>query len=297
MKGIDLSRWNEVTDYRAASLQADFVLLKAGGSNTGSQYVDSRYRQHAAGFAPYRAEGRPVGSYWMNGAGPIGVDAAYFMAILHEDARDFVVLDLETIDGYTAWSPDAALAWLRQVRDALPGVPLYAYMNSSLARERDWSTLEREGVLLWLANYGANDGARPADPSTGSWSSWAVHQYTDRGFHPGVAGAVDLNYSRHPIGDDMFTQDDRDKLNALAGGSLPTAKGYGFPARDAVQNNLEAIASAINALAKSGGVDAEAVGRAIAEGIKPVVAEAVKGAATGASASDIADEIARRLAE
>lgn len=86
-------------------------------------------------------------------------------------------------------------------------------------------------------------------------------------------------------------------LDALASGALPTANGYPFPARDAVQNNLEMIAGTLRALAaKDTRIDQAALGKQIAEALKPTIVEAVKQAGSGASADQIVDKIADRLA-
>lgn len=190
--GIDISKWQSVSSYEAAANAVSFVMLKMGGSNTGERYTDSRYAQHASGFA-----GKvPVGSYWMNGAGPVARDAEYFLANVRSDASDFFFLDIEEIDGFGAWGVEAALEWVGIVRAGRPGVPIYAYMNSSEAARRNWKPLENAGVELWVANYGSNDGTRSNPiPSTGSWSGWAVHQYTDKGSVAGIPGGVDLNYA------------------------------------------------------------------------------------------------------
>ena len=198
LRGIDISKWQEGVDYGRVSTAVGFAYLKAGGSNTGSAYKDSRYDQHAAGFAPHLAT---VGSYWMNGHGDPTGDAEFFLSILRADADSFVALDLENIDGVTGWTPAQALAWFRRVRQGYSG-PLFAYMNSSYAsgdgdRGLDWRSVEAEGVRLIVANYGADDGTvSNSSPSTGTWSTWAVHQYTQQGTVPGYSGGVDLNRAK-----------------------------------------------------------------------------------------------------
>ena len=192
--GIDISTWQDVRDYGALARSVEYVILKAGGSNTGSQYVDSKYHRHAAEFAKHSV---PVGAYWMQGAGPVAADARFFIKNLRADTRAMVVLDIETIDGYNHWSPSQAMEWFRIVRDALPGASLFAYMNTSVAQSADWKPLEREGVGLWLANYGADNGSLTSpNPGTGTWSTWAVHQYTQQGRLAGYNGPLDLNRAK-----------------------------------------------------------------------------------------------------
>lgn len=196
LTGVDLSRWQTITDYGALASAVDFAVLKLGGSNAGT-YVSDAYYAQANGLA---GRGVPVGSYWMNGGGDPASDARFFLDHLHGDADDFLVLDLEHIDGHRAWTPAQALAWFETVRSARPGVELWAYMNASLARAHDWSGVEAAGVRLWLASYGADDGtlagAGRAVTYGGSgitWSTWHMRQYTQHGTVPGIAGGVDLN--------------------------------------------------------------------------------------------------------
>ncbi|MBF4549218.1 glycoside hydrolase family 25 protein [Pseudoclavibacter sp. VKM Ac-2888] len=297
MLGIDISFHQPQVDYAKAAAAVDFVVLKAGGSNTGDRYTDSRYHQHAAGFAE---QGKPIGVYWMNGQGPVAADAHYFLANLRADTRAFIALDLEAIDGYATWSPAAAMEWFGIVHKALPKVPLLAYMNSNVAqgegaRNHDWRPLVDAGIQLWVAHFGVPAGGHV---NTGPWPNAVAHQFTERGSHPGFPGLIDLNHAPRIFWeeDDMFTDQDRANLNALASGSLPNAKGYPFPARDAVQNNLEAIITLLRQVAKNDNVDEKALGEAVAGAIRPVVESALKDVAPGASAKQIADELGKRLA-
>lgn len=197
MLGVDISRWQTGINYGAMTSAVNYVLLKAGGSNTGSCYTDSLYATHASGLG----NRVPVGSYWMNGAGPVTADANYFLSILRSDADDFIVLDIESIDGYQMWNPAQAIEWFNVVKAARPGVPLYAYMNSSAAASYDWRPVRDMGVDLWVANYGPDNGYRAGEPSTGSWGSYVVHQYTQKGYVSGYSGQIDLNHAlRNPAG-------------------------------------------------------------------------------------------------
>lgn len=193
--GVDISRWQEGVDYGRLSAAVGFAYLKAGGSNTGSAYTDSRYNQHGAGLAPHL---ETVGSYWMNGRGDPIADAKYFLSILRSDADAFVALDLEHLEneGVAGWNPTQALAWIREVRKGYSG-PIFAYMNSAFAAQYNWAPVEAETAGLILANYGANNGSLSStNPGTGTWSTWKVHQYTDAGTIPGIAGGVDLNRAK-----------------------------------------------------------------------------------------------------
>lgn len=197
--GIDISYAQDVRDYDALASQVEYVLLKASGSNTGSNYVDSKYRRHAAGF-----NGRiPVGSYYMNGSSGAIEAARFFVANLHPQASDFAVLDIETIDGHTRWTPEKSLQWVNEVRRLGYQGPIFAYMNTSVATYNEktnpvvWTELEKAGVKLWVANYGVDNGTLTSpNPDTGSWSTWAVQQYTQHGRLNGFNAPLDFNRAK-----------------------------------------------------------------------------------------------------
>ena len=207
--GIDISTWQDVRDYSTLASQVNYVLLKASGSNTGSNYVDSKYHRHAAGF-----NGRfPVGSYYMNGASDAITAAQFFVQNLNAQASDFAVLDIETIDGYSYWSPSKSAQWVTEVRRLGYSGPIFAYMNTSVAQSADWSGLERMNVGLHLANYGQDSGSLTSpNPGTGSWSTWKVHQYTQQGRLAGYAGPLDLNRAKAGVFDSRPVAPDNSAL-------------------------------------------------------------------------------------
>ena len=196
--GIDISYAQDVHNYDALASQVEYVLLKASGSNTGSNYVDSKYHRHANAIGGRK----PTGSYYMNGASDATSAARFFVSNLNSNADDFAVLDIETIDGYACWSPAKSLEWVGEVRRLGYTGPIFAYMNTSVAQSADWSALERAGVGLWLANYGQDNGSLTSpNPDTGSWSTWQVHQYTQEGRLAGYAGPLDLNRAKAGVFD------------------------------------------------------------------------------------------------
>lgn len=85
------------------------------------------------------------------------------------------------------------------------------YANTSLLAQLRPHTWGLPGLLVWAADYGPNDGRRHPDlsPYTGPV---AIHQYTDRGHVPGIAGAVDLNESLIDI-----LEDDMPNAEEIAG--------------------------------------------------------------------------------
>lgn len=174
--GIDISYWQGAIDFAAVKAAgASFVIHKAGGSNA-PRYTDSKYAGKAQQI---RAAGLKLGHYWMNGGGDAVGDANHFIDNLQQyRTGDPLILDVENIDGYIAWAPEKAVAFLSQVKARLPEANLYIYMNSALLAARDWSPVSRFGAKLWIANYGNESGSPAAQsPSSGAWSYWSIWQY------------------------------------------------------------------------------------------------------------------------
>ena len=208
--GIDISYWQGAIDFAAVKAAgAAFVIHKAGGSNA-SRYTDSKYASKAQ---QVRAAGLELGHYWMNGGGDAVDDANYFVDNLQQyRAGDPLILDVESIDGYTAWSPDKALAFLQQVRNRLPNSNIYVYMNSAQLGSSDWSAVARYGAKLWIANYG-NESGNPAaqSPSSGPWPHWSIWQYAQNASIGPFRG--DGNIARDDaFASDDYSQADRDEL-------------------------------------------------------------------------------------
>ena len=97
------------------------------------------------------------------------------------------VLDLEVAPSQTVG--DWAAEWLGLVAKATGRTPiLYSYQSYLYSVP----TSKLTGYPLWVASWGANDGAVPASPPrTDRWSRWTWWQYTSNAVVPGVTGRVD----------------------------------------------------------------------------------------------------------
>jgi lysozyme len=192
---VDLSAYQAGISWRAlrdASVTAAF--LKA---TEGVGFEDAAFRDHRAAAA---SVGLPTGAYHF--ARPDTVtsrhdavaEAEWFLHVAAPQAGDLLpALDLETAGlpppQLVAW----ALAWLQRVGSAIGERPLlYTYpsfFEDRLAR----SARLAERSLLWLADWGPDDGVPHPPRRLGAWRGAAVHQYTSRGSLPGIAGRLDLN--------------------------------------------------------------------------------------------------------
>lgn len=188
--GHDISRWQGDINVNALG---SAVIVKAGGSDTGSYYVDPRYKQKAQ---EVRNSGRKLGHYYYNGWAAPTVAANRFVDNLTAyQPGDPLIYDAEESRFV---SPAKVQAWVNQVRERLGSdANVYVYMSSSVTRAYNWSGVAASGVKLWVANYGPNNGRQNGSgPSVGYWDRWLIWQYTSVGRVSGYSGNLDTNLVR-----------------------------------------------------------------------------------------------------
>jgi len=205
--GIDVATSQRELDFgRARDDGAEFVIVKAGGFNTGDLYVAPFYQ---AQIDRALAAGLPHGHYWLIGAGlsPEG-QADYFVDHLHrfDKSRDVLALDNERLDDNgTFWSAGDAVRFLRraQARTGIPWSRLWHYAGAADYRgHRPWSAVADLGVRFWWAAYGdAPSGHQPdhIPDLQDSIPSAHVHQFSSRSRCAGFA--LDGNQSDLPVTD------------------------------------------------------------------------------------------------
>ena len=191
MVAIDIS-YSQSTNIDFVALRAsgvDTVIMKAGGSNTGSQYVDSKYRW----FEPRaRAAGMRIGHYWFNGFGDPISDADFFVNNLYDfRAGDLLALDCESEGSMPYWTPAKANPFRDRVRQRTNTI-CDVYMSSSVTKAQNWSSTAA-GSGLWVAQYGTNSGAPQGSPNISYWSTYKLWQYTSNATFGGYAGRLDAN--------------------------------------------------------------------------------------------------------
>ena len=183
LKGIDLSAHNGTQlDFNYIKDNFDFVICKAGGQEDQgfTYYTHGTFQYHRAGISNLKR-----GWYWFNGnkGTPTG-GGNYFGDLMNNNNipdSDILVLDIEDFSNGSAWTPAMAVDFFTALKAKRPNSPLYAYMNASMERTRNWTPLINMGVRLWIAAYGVNNGFPNTPPVPRYWPQWHIWQYTDKG--------------------------------------------------------------------------------------------------------------------
>ena len=99
LKGFDLSHWNSVKSWDLLAKQADFVILKVGGSDSGV-YIDSKFLEF---YKKAKEKGIQVGAYWFIGykssSKQAVADADFIVKFLKKNKIQLdlpIFLDIET---------------------------------------------------------------------------------------------------------------------------------------------------------------------------------------------------------
>lgn len=201
-QGIDCSSWQGVVGWSPVAVSGrSFAMIKAcEGTNPSYPTLDAQYQGAVAA-------GLTVGLYAYalpnlspeDSADALAAQALRLGAI---SGHLPLAVDVEEGDGNTnvaAW----CYAFITQLRERTGCQQVMVYSNTSFFEDyigEDWMD---DDVLLWLADYSSPPG-RPS-----YWSPRvAIHQYSQTGIVPGVAGDVDLNYALYPlsqliVGEDM----------------------------------------------------------------------------------------------
>jgi LysM repeat protein len=192
--GIDVSQWNNVTDWNAVrgnNISYTSVKLTQGDyyfSPTCAAQVDGA---RGAGIAP--------GGYHFGDPGPgVGANVDTFAGMAAKlnvlGAGSFLpMLDIEdSPTDHIHWDPGTANGfvadWIRLLREAtgVGRVAVYASLSTwrNTLRPDEWADGD---VVIWLALF---NGA-PGDTGGYNHPRLALHQHSDEGVVPGVAGPVD----------------------------------------------------------------------------------------------------------
>ena len=190
IKGIDVSSWQGNIDFnkvKASGIQ--FVILKAGGSDAGF-YKDKRFYDN---YVKATQAGLHVGAYYFVGknckSSADGLaDAMRFADIIKECVLDYpVYIDFEAPDASNKQgNTDAVNAFCAYMESAGYYVGIYASDISGFKDRLYLDQLNRYDK--WVARYGS-------EPKF--VKSWGMWQASSKGNIPGIAGHVDLDYSRN----------------------------------------------------------------------------------------------------
>lgn len=193
LHGVDISHWQNGID--ASVIPADFIIAKATGGTGFSDASFTTYAQQAM------SSGKLFGMYHFardNGyEGSAKAEAEFFYSAV----KDYIGWGVPILD----WEKDMHLGpeWVMEFLNRfyeLSGVKCMVYMSASVTRAYNWSSVQKAGYPLWLAQYAnmENSVGYQDNPWRDSWGNGAfnriaMHQYTSRGKLPGYNGNLDLN--------------------------------------------------------------------------------------------------------
>lgn len=187
-QGIDISHWQGDIDYGAVhnDEQVDFVILKAGGSDSGF-YEDSKFREYLDGF---NSVGTPVlGAYYFVGQYCISyddgvADADRLCDILDGTDIPYAILDLESTDPSDRdGATDASVGFMDRCVERGYKTMIYA---SDISGFQNRLNLDQLGDFKkWVARYG-NEPQYVSD--------YIMWQYSSSGTVNGINVAVDMDY-------------------------------------------------------------------------------------------------------
>lgn len=251
--GIDVSQAQSGIDYAQAKADGvEFVIVKAGGFNTGSLYVANGYAAHVNGA---RSQGLAIGHYFLVGRGSPTTQANFYVDHLHgfDPAHDVLALDNEPLNSNaTFWTAAQVLEFFTvvQSRTGIPWDRLWLYCPAALTRAHaPWTAITNAGIRIWWAAYGGQPTGHIPDhmPAlNGSVARADIHQYSS---NVTIAGRiVDANFSNFSVGQ-LFGG----SSSTASSGSTPILEGFLMALSDAEQLELLSLARTIAGYLYKGG--------------------------------------------
>ena len=208
---LDLSDNNGQVGFHALSVPVDGVKV-AGIIAKATQGTVETDKYLAFNREQAERIGVPIGFYHFAtpGYGPSAEqEALHFCAAVQsvgaKDLRPFLDLEQAGCDkagGINLY--EWTRTWMHTVDKKLGVLPGF-YSDAGFFPTLNFP--KPVGSCLWLADYGPNDGHEHPFPIVKPWKHLAsIHQFTDVGHWPGVAGDVDMSYApkmnsilAHPI--------------------------------------------------------------------------------------------------
>ncbi len=203
--GIDVSKWNTITDWNAVrSSGIEFVFVKVAGRDRtdGSLYTDSKYDEYIKGA---QAAGLKVGVYFFSQAlneAEAVEEADYTLGIVQNyNIQLPVIMDYEWTSGNRLENGGDVASRTATIKAFLSRITSYGYAaglyssDYTIATYMDGASIAAN-YKMWVARYGANNGYPSKEPTyyTGAYDFW---QYTSRGTSDivaGVSGFIDCDY-------------------------------------------------------------------------------------------------------
>lgn len=186
-QGIDLSKWNLVTDFeKIKKAGIDFVILRIGGNN-GGFYQDPRFETY---YEAAKKAGLKVGAYYDTGKDFISFAIGYrcadhILKLLKGHEFEYPIFaDIETVATvYKVGATDAAIAFCTRLEKNGYFTGIYASDISGFKERLQIERLQGR-FTLWVARY----GKKPQFVK-----DYSIWQKSSTGSIDGVQGNVDLD--------------------------------------------------------------------------------------------------------
>lgn len=178
----DISHWKPVRNWADVDKNCPFIISKA---TQGTNYIDSTLNSFIANCEKY---GIPYWLYTFLNKGNEKAQAQYMVKVCKPKVGKYFqgyVLDVE--QNNSASGVKAALDYLK----SLGGKCMIYTMYSQYSKYKDVLAKRGSSVAWWEARYGANNGKYSS--AYPCHSGVDLHQFTSRGYCPGIGNTVDLN--------------------------------------------------------------------------------------------------------
>lgn len=200
-KVIDISKFNNITNFKQAASNVDGVIIRAGyrAFRTGQLMVDPKFKQYIEGFL---SVGAKVGIYYFTTAinAAEGRQEAEFAVSLIKPYKisfpifvDTEIADVKDKNGRSdkltkGPRTEAVCAFCNRVRELGYEAGIYA-SDSWFVSQLDYNKVKP--YKKWVASYSY------APKRVTNYTAW---QYTSSGTIPGIAGRVDISHYYEEIG-------------------------------------------------------------------------------------------------
>lgn len=181
---IDISHYEDVTDWKAVKSKIDGVYMKATESTT---YTDEKLSTYAAAAIKEKI---PVGFYhyfWPSQNLDYAKQQAnyFYNAIKGYNYQLYPVLDVEETNKQPDSVVIASVKTFAVEFERLSGHPVMIYCSQNFAN-RYLSDASLKSYKLWIAHYDVN-----APGNTTTWDRYVMWQYNDKENIAGIKGMVD----------------------------------------------------------------------------------------------------------
>lgn len=188
---VDLSHWNEATDFPAAKKSGLIGIIHK--ATQGTTYVDDKYKNREQWA---RDSGLEWSTYHFLQHGNVDAQMDFYLKTINAPQGARVCLDYETESGKPSPTLDDLKGAIRRIKAVRPDLQIAVYsgplIKEHLGAKHDAELAE---TSLWLAQYTSGTPTWP----TGTWPTWTLWQYSDGSAGgqprtvPGITSPIDCN--------------------------------------------------------------------------------------------------------